>query len=431
MKKRVALLLVAAMCIGMTACSGNSSSPSNNSSASKEETKAPEEDTSETTTDAPEEDTSETTTDGEPIKIGIIYEASGSLEDWGTQEINGLKLGFEYATNGTMQINGRPIELIIEDSASDASTATEKAIKLCETDGVDILCGSTSTAVAQSVEAVALQYKTPYFVGCAAGDAICGANYNDYTFMTGRNLSQVARALAGSLSDLGDNFALMFADYAGGHQFADAYKEAMQELNLNIVYEEYPPMDCPDFTSYLMAVKGTNPDALLIACTGNSFETILPSQFNELGMSTLFPLVADVSDTESLRALGMPSVGMRGCCMYYYSNYDTPENKWLVEHHQAEYGSLPELWTGNSFTCAIAICTVLENADSIDADTIIHTAEGMTFRGVRGDYQIRPEDHITLQELPVIELADTGLDYPEPIVIKMFTADEVAPPIRN
>ncbi len=369
--------------------------------------------------------------DDGPIKIGIIYEASGSLEDWGLQERRGFELGFEYATDGTMQINGRDVELLFEDSASDASTATEKAIKLCETDGADVLCGSTSTAVAQAVETVALEYKVPYFVACAAGNDICGANYNDYTFMIGRNLSQVAAALAESLTSLGDNFALMFADYAGGHQFGDAYKEGLENLGLNVVYEEYPPMDCPDFTSYLMAAKATNPDALLIACTGNSFETILPSQFNELGLNQLFPIVADISDTENLTALGMASVGMRGCTLYYYTNYDTPENQWLVEHHQEKYGVKAEFWTGNSFTCAIAICTALKNAGSTDADEIVKTAEGMKFRGVRGDYQIRPEDHITLQGLPVIELQDTGLDYPEPVVIKMLTAEETEPPIRN
>lgn len=369
--------------------------------------------------------------EAQPIKVGVIYEASGNLEDWGEQEIRGIQFGFEYATDETMTINGRPVELYIEDSASDASVATEKAIKLCETYEVDIMCGTTNTAVAQAIQAVALQYEVPYFVGCAAGDGICSTNYNDYTFMIGRNVSQVAKALAYALEGK-ENFAFMFADYAGGHQFGDAYTEAIEQSGGNNVYEEYPPMDCPDFTSYLMAVKTVEPDALLIACTGNSFETILPSQYNELGMSKYYALVADFSDNENIKAIGMNAEGMIGCCSYYYTNYDTPENNWLVEHHQEKYGEPPIFWTGNGFTLSLAICSVLEEADSTDPQVIIETAEGHNFRGVRGDYQIRAEDHVSRQPLPVVELQDTGLsDRLEPVLVKLLSWEETDPPIRN
>lgn len=46
-----------------------------------------------------------------PIKIGVITSKSGPVESYGTQEINGLKLGIEYATGGTNKVEGRDIQL--------------------------------------------------------------------------------------------------------------------------------------------------------------------------------------------------------------------------------------------------------------------------------------------------------------------------------
>src|SRR5690606_29063859 len=65
----------------------------------------------------------------DPIKIGVIHDGSGPLRTYGQQQVRGLKLGIEYATGGTFAVLGRPIQLIIEDDASDPQRAVQAVRK--------------------------------------------------------------------------------------------------------------------------------------------------------------------------------------------------------------------------------------------------------------------------------------------------------------
>ena len=53
---------------------------------------------------------------GEPLKIGVMSDLTGALALFGNEMWNGLQLGFDYATDGTMVVGNRPVELIIRDS---------------------------------------------------------------------------------------------------------------------------------------------------------------------------------------------------------------------------------------------------------------------------------------------------------------------------
>lgn len=48
------------------------------------------------------------------IRIAHIYSKTGPLEAYGKQTAVGLKMGLEYATGGTMMVNGKKIVLIKE-----------------------------------------------------------------------------------------------------------------------------------------------------------------------------------------------------------------------------------------------------------------------------------------------------------------------------
>ena len=49
------------------------------------------------------------------LKIALIYGRTGPLQAYAEQTETGLKLGFEYATKGTMEVDGRKIVIIAKD----------------------------------------------------------------------------------------------------------------------------------------------------------------------------------------------------------------------------------------------------------------------------------------------------------------------------
>ena len=79
------------------------------------------------------------------IKIGVLASLTGALESYGKQTQRGFELGLEYATDGTMEVAGKKIEVVFEDTETKPEVAVQKATKLLEDDEVDFLVGSSSS----------------------------------------------------------------------------------------------------------------------------------------------------------------------------------------------------------------------------------------------------------------------------------------------
>ena len=56
------------------------------------------------------------------IRIAHVYGQTGALEAYAAQSHIGLMLGLEYATGGTMEIDGEPIVVIEKDTQLDPAT---------------------------------------------------------------------------------------------------------------------------------------------------------------------------------------------------------------------------------------------------------------------------------------------------------------------
>ena len=54
----------------------------------------------------------------EDLKIALIYGKTGPLEAYAKQTETGLRMGLEYATKGTMTLDGRKIVIITKDDQS-------------------------------------------------------------------------------------------------------------------------------------------------------------------------------------------------------------------------------------------------------------------------------------------------------------------------
>lgn len=370
----------------------------------------------------------------EPIKIGVVTSRSGVFQEWGTEELQGLEMGLDYATNGTNKVLGREIKLIVEDDTSKPEVGVQKAVKLLAEGNVDILTGAISSAVAMAIQAKVLEYKKPYIISAASADAITGANFNKYTFRIGRSLRQGSLSGAKYIVDkVGKNIAILAADYAGGRAFAAAYKQDFIANGGKIVLELYAPLTTSDFTPYLQKIKSSGANALMLFVTGANFTTMLPKQIGELGIYEKMKVATDFADIAYFKALGMAGVGMVGTCMYYYELFDNPLNKWLVEHHQKKFNAPPELWAGHSFATGIALVAAIKKAGSVNTDALIKALEGLEFYGPKTlteKMRIRPEDHQTMQGVPFVELVKVeGKDYPVPRLLFLPTAEQATPPI--
>lgn len=367
----------------------------------------------------------------EPIKIGVLASLSGGLESYGKQTTQGFELGLEYATDGTMEVNGQEIQFFIEDTETKPEIAIQKATKLIEEDGVDFLVGSSSSADTLAVLPLAEEYEKIMIVEPAAADSITGADWNKYIFRTARNSSQDAVAGAAAIAKEGVKIATLAPDYAFGRDGVAAFKEAAENLGADIIHEEYADPSATDFTSNIQKIIEAKPDYLFVVWAGanSPWNQIADMKVQENGIkiSTGAP---DIPALATMNAL----IGMEGFTVYYHGLPENDLNDWLVEKHKEKFnGEVPDLFTPGGMTAALAIVEAIKKTEGdTDADKLIEAMEGMSFDTPKGQMTFREEDHQALQTLYAIRLEEVdGVDYPVPVLMRELSPEETAPPIRN
>ncbi|MEH7377635.1 MULTISPECIES: substrate-binding domain-containing protein [Bacillaceae] len=367
----------------------------------------------------------------DPIKIGVLASKTGALEAYGKQTLRGFELGLDYATEGKLEVAGRKIEFIVEDTETKPEVAVQKATKLLEEDKVDFLVGSSSSADTLAVLPLAEEYQKIMVVEPAAADSITGSEFNKYMFHSARNSSQDAVAGAAAIAKKGVKIATLAPDYSFGRDGVAAFKEAAQKLGAEIVKEEYADPAATDFTSNIQKIVDAKPDYLFVVWAGanSPWKQLSDMKVQEKGIkiSTGAPDIAALSTME-------PLIGMEGFTVYYH---DLPKNKindWLVAEHKKRFNNeVPDLFTPGGMSAAISIVEALKKTEgSADADKLIETMEGMSFETPKGKMTYRPEDHQALQTLYAIKLEKKdGVPYPVPVLIRELSPEETAPPIRN
>jgi branched-chain amino acid transport system substrate-binding protein len=365
----------------------------------------------------------------EPVKIGIVTSKTGPLEAYGQQMLKGFELGLDYATGGTLEVAGRPIKVVIEDSQTNPEIGRQRAIDLLERDKVDILVGSASSAVALSILPLAEEYQRIMVVEPAVADSITGAQWNKYIFRTGRNSSQDAIAGAAAIAGPGVKIATLAPDYAFGHDGVAAFEKAAQKLGAELILKEFPDPSAADFTANIQRIINAKPDYLFVIWAGanSPWNQIANMRVAEQGI-TISTGAPDIAALKTMNDL----VGMEGFSVYYHKLPNNPVNDWLVAKHLEKFNEPPDLFTAGGMAAAISIVEALKQTNgSADADQLIIAMEGMTFDTPKGPMTFRAEDHQALQTIYAIRLEDTGLGYPEPVLLREMTPDETAPPVQN
>ena len=411
MRKQWYWFLLVMLAVVLVACNGDTKDGATEADSSDGETKA-------------------VTAEGGTIKIGVLASLTGALESYGKQTQRGFDLGIEYATGGTMEVNGKKIEIVYEDTETKPEVAVQKATKLLEDDQVDFLVGSSSSGDTLAVLPLAEEYEKIMVVEPAVADSITGSEFNEYIFRTGRNSSQDAYAAAAAIAGKGVKIATFAPDYSFGWDGVNAFKTAAEKLGTEIVLEEYADPAATDFTSNLQKVIDAKPDYLFVVWAGanSPWNQIADLKIQEKGIK----ISTGAPDIIALQFMN-PLVGMEGFSVYYHTLPQNDVNQWLVDEHQKRFNEVPDLFTPGGMSAAIAIVEALKQSDGdADANKLIDVMEGMSFETPKGTMTFREDDHQALQSMYSIRLEQQdGVDYPVPVLIRELSPEETAPPVMN
>ncbi|ABE37115.1 periplasmic binding domain protein [Paraburkholderia xenovorans LB400] len=198
--------------------------------------------------------------DAGPIKLGLATDITGAISYAGGADANVARLLVKQI-NAAGGLLGRPIELYIEDTASNETIAVANTRKLIQRDKVDIVIGGVTSATRNAIKDVIVNRGRTLYIYPQLYE---GGENTPYLFVTGPTPAQQLDPLIPWLiANGGKRFALPGANYVWPHQLNAYARKVIQEHGGEVVLEEYYPLDQVDYGSTVNRIINEKVDVVL------------------------------------------------------------------------------------------------------------------------------------------------------------------------
>lgn len=221
----------------------------------------------------------------DPIVIAHLTPRTGFLGPMGEYAVMGVDLAVEHI-NAAGGINGRPLQVIKEDSVN-PQTATTKAERLVERPEVSMILGEISSASALSIAQVATRANKLFFNTGANSDTLRGQDCKRNMFHVEAQNAIIVNAEGAYFlqNDMvkDKKWFILSADYAFGHDLRHGALAFLERHGGTAVGDELIPTDATDFSSYLLAIRAAKPDLVISNLAGTQTASFF-KQYAEFGM---------------------------------------------------------------------------------------------------------------------------------------------------
>jgi len=187
----------------------------------------------------------------EPIRIGFQAHRTGIGAAYGRWYERTTAAAVKLINEGG-GINKRPVEIITEDDGTDPKRGAEVVNKLVTQHKCDIVYGTLFSHVVVACAPVAAELKVPYYV-VSEGYHVASGKMNRWCFQPGITdvRSQVVAMAPWVSSNLGKKVAMVFPDYAFGHDHRNFFTSAMKAAGGEVIAQIPIPPTESSFTRYL------------------------------------------------------------------------------------------------------------------------------------------------------------------------------------
>lgn len=185
-----------------------------------------------------------------PIKLGFQLHRTGIGAAYGRWYERTAQAALKVV-NDAGGINGRPVEILFEDDATDPKRGAEVVEKLSN-DGCDLIFGPLFSHVVIGSAPRAGELKIPYLV-CSEGYHVASGMLNRWTLQPGITdvRAQVSSMAPWVAANLGKKVTMVYPDYAFGYDHRDFFTEAIKAQGGEVIAQIAIPPTETTFTRYL------------------------------------------------------------------------------------------------------------------------------------------------------------------------------------
>ena len=341
--------------------------------------------------------------DEDPYRVGVMESLTGAGETYGTVATQAKQMAADEI-NAAGGIDGRMLELVVEDSQCTAKDAIAAYNKLTDVDGVKIILGTSCSSAMLGAAPLAEADGVILFSGLASNPDIAQAG--DYIFRTQISDIQVGIDTGNSLWADGIRKLATITeatDYAEGVRRTSVAQ--FEKRGGMVVAEERYGSDVTDFRSQLSKLFEAEPDALHVAPQSEFSAGTIVKQARELGYDG--PIYAETISvgTTALEIAGDAATGMKAIT----ADLDPDSEKALQVladfRERYKYVTLP--WhLGSAYDDVyIAAECLKKTGDDQDADGFRDCMYEITWSGAIGyDYSFDSDGEVVGLSRVVVEV---------------------------
>ena len=344
---------------------------------------------------------------------------TGPIADMGPRFVDGIELALDELNH---QVAGRPIELIVEDAASDPTVTLERLKKLYTSDGVNIVIGPLMGDGQMAVGPYAAEKKI--LITTIINGMFPNVEFGNWVMYPTTTIAQQRMSGWYVYDELGARTIVTIgSDYAGGYGYIDGAVYGFEEKGGEVVQQIWAPIGTADFAPYIASVEEA--DALVVFLSSGEDAARLLLAYNESGreLPQLFQLIHEVFTPEMLAEFGEGIVGLKAQSTYVW-NRDDPINNQFVENFRAKYGTVPSI-EQNSYTLAKMVVSLLEATGGDNSfDKLWPALLALKMDTPQGPLSFDTYG-IALTDIYIIEIQEKAGDF-VPVILKVYpqsTAD--------
>jgi branched-chain amino acid transport system substrate-binding protein len=308
------------------------------------------------------------------LKIGAPQPMTGPDAPFGDKFKKAYAIAIEEI-NAAGGVNGRKLEVVIEDHQAKNALAATIAEKLITQEKVLVLTGGRASGQAMEVASVAQRLKTPYLVDHPSADMITTKGF-EWVFRNNPTGSIYPSAFNSFITEYADampkSAAVVYDNTLFGKTIATAAMKFLRSKNVAIVADEAYPVNTLDFKPIMTKVKGANPDFLLMVAVATTDAILVTRHAKEIGVNARafvgfgggFGVADFASQLGPLAQNVFSSAAWSG-------NPNDPKTKAFYEKFHSKYGIWPHEHEVEGYAAIYIIADALKRAKltgNLDAD---------------------------------------------------------------
>lgn len=312
-----------------------------------------------------------TATQTDTIEIGGLLGLTGISQQFGEDERMGAELAIEEI-NARGGVDGRPVELIMEDGQTDLAATLSAYRKLVDVDGVDYIIGTTWGWPAQPI-VPHLQEDDVILISPSAGEADIEAFNDENFFKTYPPYKLETGVLVEHMERSGvDAVSVVTSDGSFENTMRAGFIETLAGSDITVT-EHIVSGTEKDFKTLIEKLKLEDPDALYVVIGDYSAQGEFHKQAQQRGLS--IPTYT-YSGIENHELLGVYGTWMEGI-IYPISDFDQRDRA-FNERFAARYGREPVTpAAATAYDAVMMLAIALERGESSSAvKQGLHAIEG-------------------------------------------------------